>query len=144
MIKPTDFNQEQLRLTQSQRFNPLWRELRDYFEREQNLLRKLNDNPFDILAPMIFAGECFYDIWGFRADGCRFGPFYPFHHTLAELHAGIDILVVDSVGSCFAAKGDIARRTHVLDNNALVGWCDAARKLGARIGVIPTLKVVHP
>ena len=102
--------------------------------------RWVSNTHFDILAPMVMAGECFYDVWGFRhLDGSRFGPFYPFSNLLD--HRSGEILEVGSVGSCLLMPGRTARDTRVYDGNALVGWCAMARATGHKIGVVPDLRV---
>jgi len=73
----------------------------------------------DVIAPLIFAGEHFYDVWGFRKNGARFGPFYPYHHELLE----DQLTVVDSVGSSFVMRAEVARGCRSIDGEALVGLC---------------------
>jgi hypothetical protein len=92
---------------------------------------------WDVVAPLVMAGKCFYDIWGFRGlDGRRFSPFAPFY---PGLDAGP--VEVGSVGSCFAASGEIARTCRIRDDNCLVGWCTDVRARGYRIAALPDLKV---
>jgi hypothetical protein len=94
----------------------------------------------DMLAPLIFAGECFYDIWGFRKDGIRFGPFPPFHHAL-----NVDgLTLVDSVGSCFVVRAQVARECRMINDMALVGFCEDVRAHGYNIYCDSRERVVHP
>jgi hypothetical protein len=93
---------------------------------------------FDVFAPLVMAGECFYDIWGFRGlDGRRFAPFSPFFPGVLES----DVFEVSSVGSCLAMRGHVARSARIRNEGCLVGWCEDARAQGFRIGVVPSLKV---
>lgn len=94
-----------------------------------------------LVAPLVFAGEAFYDIWGFRKNGHRFGPFHPYHEELKfdDLTYGMD-----SVGSCFVAHAQLMRECRIRDNNALVGFCDDVRAKGWTIAVDARKKVVHP
>jgi hypothetical protein len=98
---------------------------------------------FDVVAPLVFAGEAFYDIWGFRGtDGERFGPFAPYHPSLER---GEAIVEIGSAGSCLVMAGKIARTVKAPGNKrALVGWCDAATKKKFRIGVAVDFRVDHP
>jgi len=96
------------------------------------------DEGFDVFAPMVMAGEHFYDIWAFRMRGERFGPFAPF----ARLNAGLT--EVDSVGSCLTMRGSVARECRIENDYCLVGWCEGARQRGYRIAVHPGFKVHHP
>lgn len=93
----------------------------------------------DVVAPLIFAGANFYDVWAFRKSGIRFGPFPPYHHELAPT----GVTLVDSAGSCLVMRAEVARKIR-FDGNALVGWCDAARAAGYTIGVAAELRVEHP
>jgi hypothetical protein len=90
-----------------------------------------------IFSPLIMAGECFYDIWGFRTlDGTRFSPFAPFALGLNGAH-----FEVSSVGSCLAIPGGAARKCRVRNQNCLVGWCEDARAHGYSVWVVPELRV---
>jgi acetyltransferase-like isoleucine patch superfamily enzyme len=62
----------------------------------------------DVVAPLVFAGESFYDIWGFRGmDGERFSPAAPYHSSLAA--GGVETLAeISSAGSCLVMKGAVA------------------------------------
>jgi len=98
---------------------------------------------FNVFAPLIMAGENFYDVWAFRdIDGNRFGPFHPFCKYLNEY---FDLLLeVNSVGSCLAFRSSLAHNVNVEGEECLVSWCNSARKQGYRIAVDPTLIVRHP
>lgn len=108
------------------------------------LHRYLRRVEVDVLAPMVFAGEAFYDIWGFRTlDGRRWGPFFPWG-DVAEIAAVHPFVPMGSVGSCVAMTGQVAKRVRVQDGNALVGWCAEARARGFRIWCAKELRVQHP
>lgn len=93
----------------------------------------------DVVAPLIFAGQYFYDVWGFRKSGQRFSPLPPYHSELAPQ----GLTMVDSVGSCLAIRSEVARNVK-FGTNALVSWCEGARHQGYRIAVDPSLRVEHP
>jgi hypothetical protein len=100
---------------------------------------------FPVVAPLVYAGEAFYDVWGFRGtDGERFAPFPPYHSSLKGLVDEECVVEVSSVGSCMVMAGVVARTVRCENGNALVGWCEAARAGGYRIGVAPHLRVDHP
>jgi len=94
----------------------------------------------DIIAPMIFAGANFYDVWAFRYKGGRFGPFPPFCHAIN----GLPYLELDSVGSCLAMRWEVIQRVRGCRDEALVGWCRHARMVGFNIAVATQLAVRHP
>lgn len=94
---------------------------------------------FDVFAPLVFAGDLFYDVWGFRINGERFSPFPPYHIALAD-----GLCEVDSVGSFLAMRGEIARTVRMPPGGCLVGFCDEARRAGHRIAVAPNFRVAHP
>jgi hypothetical protein len=94
---------------------------------------------FDIFAPMVFhANGFFYDVWAFRKNGQRFVHPPPYHIAFEE-----GLLEMDSVGSCLVMRASVARRCR-MDENCLVGLCNAARVDGYRIAVATALQVVHP
>lgn len=98
---------------------------------------------FDIVAPLIYAGEAFYDIWGFVGlDGQRFSPFYPYHQKIA--HTGV--VEVRSVGSCFAMRAKAVAKigTKFPGKEALRSFCAAARRKNLRIGAALDFRVDHP
>lgn len=98
----------------------------------------------DVIAPMVFAGEAFYDTWGFRTvDGRRWGPFFPWgdHDQIAAVHP---LIPMGSVGSCVAMTGAVAQRVRVQNGNALVGWCQCAREHAYQIWCAKDLRVQHP
>ena len=100
------------------------------------------DGELDIFAPLVFAGAAFYDIWGFRGtDGERFGPFSPYHESMPTSGIG----EIHSAGSCLAMRAEVAMKVKTPRNEqALVGWCKAARKAGYRIGCAVDFRVDHP
>ena len=103
------------------------------------LIDKL-EGDVDVVSPLIFAGEAFYDIWAFRKGGERFGPFAPFH---PELHP-TELTEVESAGSCLVMRGEVARTCRIVDDMALVGFCRDARAKGYNIYVDPTERIEHP
>jgi len=101
------------------------------------LMEKLT-REIDIISPLVFAGEAFYDIYAFRKGGKRFSPFPPYHPKLKGLTE------VDSVGSCLVMKGDVVRKVRIPPGQVLVGFCNAARKAGFRVWADPSEIVRHP
>ena len=94
---------------------------------------------FDVFAPLVFAGQHFYDIWAFRKYGVRFSPFAPFH-------AGMNgrLTEIDSAGSCLVMRSIVARECRIRNDYCLVGWCEDARAHGYRIAVCSDLRIHHP
>lgn len=93
---------------------------------------------FDVFAPMVMAGELFYDVWGFRGlDGRRFSPFAPHFPGLGPA----EYFEIGSAGSCLAIPGDAARRCRIRNDYGLVGWCEDARAHAYRIATVPFLHV---
>lgn len=98
----------------------------------------------DIWAPMVMAGEAFYDVWAFRGlDGARFAPFRPYHSSFGERLAAGQPLEVSSVGSCLVMRAEVARQVRIADGGALVDWCEQARLAGFRIAAWPAFLVQH-
>lgn len=96
---------------------------------------------FDIISPLIFAGENFYDIYCYRGlDGSRFSPFKPYHSSLNV--RGLN--EVSSVGSCLAFRPELATRVKPIGEEGLISWCSGARESGYRIAVDTRCRVDHP
>lgn len=99
------------------------------------------DAGLDVFAPLVFAGEAFYDIWGHRGlDGERFGPFAPYHSSLPPS----GVAEISSAGSCLAMRSEVARKVKNKTEGALVGWCKSARDAGYHIGCAVDFRVDHP
>lgn len=98
------------------------------------------DEEFDVVAPMCFAGEAFYDIWGFLGlDGERFSPFEPYHGDVA---AGGELVEISSCGSCFAMRIDALEKVkRITGKLALRSFCEAARRAKLRLAVAPAFRV---
>lgn len=93
----------------------------------------------DVIAPMPFAGSAFYDIWAFRVNGTRFGPFAPFYSKLRLDQP----TPVDSVGSCLVMKAEVARQVR-MTTGALVEFCANARGVGFKIFCDARERIQHP
>jgi hypothetical protein len=93
----------------------------------------------DVIAPLIFAGECFYDVWAFRKNGSRFAPFAPYHSDLGD-----GLTTVDSAGSCLVMRAEVARQCRIINDEALVGFCRDVWSKGFGIYCDPRERVLHP
>lgn len=108
------------------------------------LLERLNDStrPVDIVAPMsMHMAGFFYDTWGYRVAGQRFGPNPPYYPGLAALAPG-ELLRIDSAGSCQAMRDVVARRCRLSETDAMIGHDVAAKGFGFWLD--PSLAVFHP
>lgn len=104
------------------------------------LLRRLQVPGVDIVSPPTFAGSAFYDIWGYRKNGKEFNPFPPYH---AQLDPSC-LTEMDSVGSCIAVRGEVARACRMQPEDAIVGFCRVARERGWRVWTDWQLSIRHP
>jgi hypothetical protein len=104
------------------------------------LLNRVSDEAH-VVAPLIFAGEYFYDVFCFRKNGQRFAPFPPYH---SELNHGGSLTQVDSVGSCLVMPGKVARECRIIEDNVLLGFCKDVWSKGYTVNVDASQKVVHP
>lgn len=111
----------------------------------EHLLNVLETNhEVDVVAPLVMAGDLFYDVWAFRKgrnpDGSqrRFSPFPPF---FPELNG--KPLEVDSMGSCLVMHGSVARTARMHDYG-LVDFCASARFHGFHLFVDPRVSIHHP
>jgi hypothetical protein len=99
------------------------------------------EKDLDVVSPLVFAGQHFYDVWGFRGlDNARFAPFPPYHSML-----NLDGLTeVSSVGSCLVMRAQVANDCRMIDNECLVGFCKDARNKGYKIWVDARERINHP
>lgn len=108
------------------------------------LCSRIEPGAVDLLAPMVFAGEHFYDVWGFRAGGgVRFSPFPPYHHALAN-GAQAGLFKLDTAGACIAMSSLVARQCRLTEDEAIVGLCKQATARGFNLYLDPSLRVEHP
>ena len=100
----------------------------------------LDGRPANVIAPLVFAGQAFYDIWGFRKDGHRFGPFHPYHSKLKF----DGLTAVDSVGSCLVMHAEVARQCRMIEDYALVGFCKDVWAKGFTVFADARERIYHP
>jgi len=93
----------------------------------------------DVIAPMVFAGAAFYDIWGFRVNGHRFGSLPPYYASLSLS----GLTPIDSAGSCLVMRAEVARRAR-MTTGALVEFCANARAAGFKIFCDGRERIYHP
>jgi hypothetical protein len=94
---------------------------------------------FDVIAPMIWAGDHFYDVFLYRKNGSRFAPFPPYHSDLTP-----GLCEVDSAGSCLCFRSELVRDVKVSGKMGLLSWCESAREQRYRIAVDTYSSVRHP
>jgi len=109
------------------------------------LLQRLLSREVDVVAPVVFLGGLFYDIWGFRdLDGKRWtneAPYHPDYQPMALMEMG-------SVGSCVLFRREVLdagiRFRGDLDHGLLVGVCSDARRAGFRVWADTSTAILHP
>ena len=107
-----------------------------------NLIHRVVDLDYDVIAPLVFAGDLFYDIFVYRGlDGERFTPFKPYHSSLKDKELPVE---VSSIGSCLVMKAEVARKCRIRNDMALLGFCADVRDKGYRIFVDPMERIEHP
>lgn len=94
-----------------------------------------------IIAPLVFAGEHFYDVFCYRKNGERFAPFYPYHSELK--HDG-SLTEVDSVGSSLLMTGNVARTCRMSESGVLMSLCASAWERGFPVLVDASQRITHP
>lgn len=89
---------------------------------------------------MAFEPPMFYDTWGYRKDGVRFGNKPPYH----ECYRTDGPFRLDSVGSVVLIDAKYIRQGARMNGNGLVGLCDSIRALGGEVWCDPAVPVVQP
>jgi GT2 family glycosyltransferase len=109
------------------------------------LMGHLERPEVDVVAPMCIYQGRHYDSWGLRGiDGVCFGPNFPFHYCLIE-KSQTGLYPINSAGSCLVMKAEVARTAHFdPPEEAVVGFCSNARKLGWSLWLDPKTWVEHP
>lgn len=105
------------------------------------IIRVVNNGKPCVVAPLVFAGPHFYDVFCYRKNGARFAPFHPYHSELA--HDGT-LTPVDSIGSQFVTTGEVARTCRMAPGTVLMGFCADAWAQGYPVFVDASLRVDHP
>jgi len=95
----------------------------------------------DVIAPSVWAGEAFYDIWGFRdLTGERFTSGAPYSTSLC-----LDGLTeISTAGSCLVMRGEVARACRATDEEEIVGFCKDATSRGFHIYADWQTRIFHP
>lgn len=105
-----------------------------------DLIDRVRINNCDVVAPMVFAGDLFYDIFAFRKDGQRFNPTPPFHPGIIPR----ELTEIDSAGSCLVMRGAVARMCRIPAEDGLVGFCRNVREANYKIWLDFDRMVRHP
>lgn len=96
----------------------------------------------DVMVPLVFAGDYFYDTWGFRGlDGERWSPFYPYHSDV--LRSRERTVVVRTAGSCLLMWPHVVPLAR-MRTNALVEWGEQITDGGRVIMVDTKCRIDHP
>lgn len=95
-----------------------------------------------VLACNRLANGQWYDIWGSRARGLRFGANPPHHPVLEGWESGL--VAVDSACGAIAMPGDVARQVRFQPEDCFVGLCRDIRAKGYGLFLDPSLEVIHP
>lgn len=99
-----------------------------------------------IIAPMVMHTDGrFYDTWAYRLHGVHFRNEQPFHPALTpSAVSSRRYYEMDSVGSVFFTKAELARKLTWPEKDVVVGLCRQAKELGARIILDSFTEVYHP
>jgi len=106
------------------------------------LIDRLQDYP--AIAPMVYlrrqgwAKDAFYDTWAARINGKHFEHYPPY----CEGFDADKPFQVDSMGSCMAIRGELARKL-VWDEQVFVGICRQLKEQGYGVWIDPTVAVYH-
>jgi hypothetical protein len=100
----------------------------------------------DVVAPIIMLGQLFYDSWGFRDLSGRRICSLAILQSLPKGPGPLTELL--SVGSCLLFRSSLltqgVRLPSGFENGLLVGFCLAARTIGARVFCRHDVAIVHP
>jgi hypothetical protein len=106
-----------------------------------DLLVRLLAHRVDVVAPVIWLGGMFYDVWGFRGtDGVRWQADSRF--------PALQLVEMNSVGSCVLFDRKVLdagiRFRSAYDDGLLVGICNDARARGMKVWADTGTAILHP
>lgn len=114
----------------------------------EDLLHLVEDLMYvPVVSPMIMCGnhrypkDQFYDIWAFRKDSKQFCPRPPYYKGYS---GDLDLVPLDSSGSCVVMLGEIARRIRFTPDEVVVGMCHQIRSMNFSIWMDQNVKFIHP
>jgi len=107
-----------------------------------DLLQRLLAHDVDMVAPLIWLGDIFYDTWGFVHAGRHFTNF---RRAEADWRGEHTLLPMDSVGGVLLMRSEVLRAgCRYSPEDVDRGLCRAARGLGFRVWADPMTGVEHP
>jgi len=107
------------------------------------LLQQLLAHDIDMVAPLVWRDDVFYDTFAFARDGRHFTNFRR-AETLEQI-GGALLLAMDSVGCVVLMRSQVVRAgCRYSAEDVDVGLCRAARAQGFLIWADPTTGVEHP
>lgn len=106
------------------------------------LLATLTKPDVGMVAPMVYDSRgSFYDTWAFRIRGIHFMPTPPYFPVKIS---GEALQRIESVGSYFVMRGELARQLSWPEKDVVVGVCKQVRDLGKGVYVHRSVGVQHP
>jgi len=113
----------------------------DLVDIPENIIQKLVKCDLDVVAPYVWTEgrdrKTFFDVYGFRKDGCRFHPADP---PGAKSDTPVP---VDSVGTCFLAKRAPALAGLYANPYPLIKFCISLKASGFQVWAAPHVNVTH-
>jgi glycosyltransferase involved in cell wall biosynthesis len=114
------------------------------------LIDDLHQPHVDAAAPLCIhqPTNLFYDTWGHRSGGVRFGQ-YPPYHAMLDLPGAESmqnaLYPLDSAGSCIAMASAVANHARFEPPElGIVGFGQDMRRLGFNLMLDPSVSVYHP
>lgn len=98
----------------------------------------------DMVCAMNLMRGTFYDTWAFASAGVYFQAAPPYHTMLTKTSSN-GLYPLDSGGSCWAVRGEVARTCRFRPpERAMRGFCEEVRAHGWHIWLDAQAKVEHP
>ncbi len=96
------------------------------------------------VSPMSMAADLgrFYDVFGYRKDGMRFGPYPPYYEGWTPFSH--DLVPIDTSGSCFVLDSYALPKVEFSAQDCILGIGRSLAANGITLFLDPTLAVHHP
>jgi glycosyltransferase involved in cell wall biosynthesis len=109
---------------------------------EPDLLKRLVAHDKDLIAPLTWTGDRFYDIWALSQNDCFF---HGFSHAEAERRFDGKLTEMTTIGGTMLIKADVLRAgVRYTPDEVDRGFSKWARRLGFHAYLDPSTHVEHP
>ena len=110
-----------------------------------DVVKRLAAHDKDMVSPLTWIGNVFYDTWAMAERGMPSLPWGNFSWEWAQTHLGNQLIEMDRLGGMVLMKADVLRAgCRYTEAEVDRGLSRCAREKGFRLWVDPTTHIYHP